>query len=295
MKIYPPAKINLSLQVFGKRADGYHELQTIMMPIALWDEIELEPRAEGIVLEESGSGCPVEQNLAYRAARLFFETSGRPGGVHMRLTKHIPFGAGLGGGSSDAAAVLMALNEMFPAGLTTAELVALAGRLGADCPFFIHGRPALMGERGDRWLADVTLVPRAYLLVIPPFGISTAKVYAGLKIPLTPARDLFTIDDIVKKTIAPEEILVNALEIVAFQLCPELATIKQQLRDAGALGALMSGSGSTVFGVFAGEEQLEQGMHHLPKQMGYRYIPTTRMTGGINGDYRGQGFSGAEQ
>lgn len=293
MRISPPAKINLALQVLGKREDGYHELRTIMTPISLADELELERCPQGITLDAHGCDCAPEANLAYRAARLFFEHTGVTGGVHLRLFKHIPAGSGLGGGSSDAAGTLMALNAMFQTGLPAIELADLAGRLGADCPFFIHGRTMLLGARGDQPLADVDLAERAYLLVIPPFPISTAAVYAGLKIPLTPDRDLFTIERVLKKKLAPEEILFNVLETVAFQLRPELAQIKQDLREAGALGTLMSGSGSTVFGVFDDAAHLSQGMDRIPQRPGYRYLPATRIEGGgIHGDHRGKGVSG---
>lgn len=286
MKVLAPAKLNLYLEVVSKRPDGYHELRTLMMPIALCDEIELEPLATGIVLDESGCDCDVEQNLAYRAARLFFETTAINRGVHLKLAKHIPIGSGLGGGSSDGAHVLMALNELFHANLSPLELSNMAGRLGADCPFFIHGHTAFMGERGDKVLADVQVEDRSYLLVIPPLAISTAQVYGNLKISLTAARDHFTIDTTVEKRVAPENMLMNALEAVAFELCPELAAIKQDLLSAGALGALMSGSGSTVFGVFEDQARLNRGMDRLPRHAGYRYIPTTRMTGGLHGNYR---------
>lgn len=286
MKVFAPAKLNLYLEVVSKRPDGYHELRTLMTPIALCDEIELQPLERGIELEESGSGCGVEQNLAYRAARLFFERTASTRGVRIKLTKHIPVGAGLGGGSSDAAHVLMAMNTLFHANLSQAALAEMAGRLGADCPFFVHGHTALMGERGDRVLMDVQLEERSYLLVVPPIAVSTAKVYGNLKISLTGARERSTIDTIVEKRVAPENVLMNALEAVAFKLCPELAALKEDLLATGALGALMSGSGSAVFGVYQDQEHLRRGMERLSIHEGYRYIPTTRMTGGLHGDYR---------
>jgi len=286
VKILAPAKLNLYLEVISKRPDGYHELRTLMTPISLCDEIELEPLARGIELDESGCGCTVEQNLAYRAACLFFETTAGTRGVRIRLVKHIPLGSGLGGGSSDAAHVLLAMNQLFHANLSQAALADMAGRLGADCPFFIHGRAALMGERGDRVLAEVQLEDRDYLLVIPPIAVSTAQVYANLKISLTEAREHSTIVTTVEERVAPENVLMNALEAVAFKLHPELAELKEELLSSGALGALMSGSGSAVFGVYQDPEHLRHAMERLPRHEGYRYIPTTRMTGGLHGDYR---------
>ena len=295
MKILAPAKLNLYLDVLCKRPDGYHELRTLMTPIALYDEIEVEPLARGIELEESGSGCEVEQNLAYRAARLFFDTTANTRGVRIKLTKHIPIGAGLGGGSSDAAHVLMAMNALFHANLSVAALADMAGRLGADCPFFVHGSTALLGERGDRVLKDVQLEERSYLLVVPPVAVSTAQVYGNLKISLTGTRYHFTIDTIVEERVAPEKILMNALEAVAFKLYPELAALKDDLLFSGALGALMSGSGSTVFGVYQDSEHLRHGMERISRKEGYLYIPTTQLMGGMHGDYRSEGFSGPEQ
>lgn len=286
MKVYAPAKLNLFLEVVSKRPDGYHELRTLMTLINLCDEIELEPLASGIELEEGGCGCEAEQNLAYRAARLFFETTASTRGVRIRLAKHIPVGAGLGGGSSDAAHVLMAMNTLFHANLSQAVLADMAGRLGADCPFFVHGRTAFMGDRGDRVLKDVQLEERCYLLVVPPIAVSTAQVYGNLKISLTEARERSTIDTIVEKRVAPENVLMNALEAVAFKLYPELAALKEELLATGALGALMSGSGSAVFGVYQDQNHLQRGMESLTRHEGYRYIPTTRMTGGLHGDYR---------
>lgn len=275
MKVLAPAKINLYLKVLSKRDDGYHELRTIIKPVSLYDEIELEPALEGVVLEACGCDCPVEENLAYRAARLFIAETGLKEGVRLRLVKHIPSGTGLGGGSSDAAHVLIALNELFGTQLSESELASLAALLGADCPFFIHGRSALMGSRGDSLLSDVHLARRTYLLVIPPFGISTPHVYANLKIPLTLSQEVIKIEEIVKKTLAPEEILVNDLEGVAFELSPELATMKKELLAAGVNGALMSGSGSAVFGVCDGNDHYMDVMGRLVRREGYRYIPTT--------------------
>ena len=143
-----------------------------------------------------------------------------------------------------------------------------------------------MGERGDKLISDVEIEDRIYLLVVPPFGISTAKVYSNLKIPLTQRNFPFNINEIKKEIIAPERLLVNELECSAFGLHPELKTVKEDLLRAGAIGALMSGSGSAVFGVFEDAGHLEHAMSKLGKFEGYRYIPTTRTLGGINGDYR---------
>ena len=280
MKIHAPAKINLSLRVLGKRQDGYHEVQTIMIPVTLFDEIFLEQKSKGVFLKAPGCNCSAEENLAYKAARLFLDKSGKKEGVSVTLVKHIPIGAGLGGGSSDAGSVLLAMNTMFDEPFKKSELMSMARKIGADCPFFLFPRPMLMGSRGDEVLHDVNVEGRAFLLVLPAFGISTAYVYSLFRAPLTQGVDLLKIDGGGNKKIAPERLLVNDLESVAFQLHPELTRIKQELLDVGALGALMSGSGSTVFGVFRDKEHMCTAMDKMPTQEGYSYIPTTGMMEG---------------
>ncbi len=286
MRVLSPAKINLLLEVLGKRNDGYHELLTLMMPVTLFDVLYLEKKKEGIELDAPGCGCPTADNLVFKAAELFRRKTGLNKGITIRIDKEIPFGAGLGGGSSNAAHTLVALNKLFGTGLDESQLSEMAQEIGADCPFFIHGRPAVMGGRGDMLLADVLIEDRAYLLVIPPFGISTARLFSEYKMSLTNSKHAFKIEDITEKRIAPERYLFNELEDNAFELHPEIKTVKVDLIRAGALGALMSGSGSAVFGVFEDAGHLEHAMFKLRKREGYKYIPTTRTLGGVNGDYR---------
>jgi len=293
MKILAPAKINLFLKVLGKREDGYHELLTLMAPVTLFDEIQLERREQGISLKAPGSGCRDKQNLAYKAAALFLEKTGCRGGVSIEILKQIPIGAGLGGGSSDAASVLVGMNKLFHAGLSTDDLMVIAGRIGSDCPFFILGEPYLMGGRGEIPIRKAVLEERFYLIVVPPLEISTALVYSHLKCPLTQGHKPFTISDIsLEKENEPEQLLVNDLESPVFGICPEVMSIKEELLDAGALGVLMSGSGSSVFGVFKNEEHICIGMSRMRRHEGYRYIPTTSLTEASYGDYRGKGVSG---
>jgi 4-diphosphocytidyl-2-C-methyl-D-erythritol kinase len=293
VKILAPAKINLFLKVLGKREDGYHELLTLMTPVALFDEICLDRKEQGISLKAPGSGCREKQNLAYKAAVLFLEETGCKGGASIEILKRIPIGAGLGGGSSDAASVLMGLNKLFQAGLSRRDLMAMAGRIGSDCPFFLLGEPHLMGGRGEIPIRKAVLEQRFYLIVVPPLEISTALVYSHLKCPLTHGHKLFTISDIsIEKGNEPEQLLVNDLESPVFGICPEIRTIKEELLDSGALGVLMSGSGSSVFGVFKNEEHICIGMSRIRRHEGYRYIPTTSLTGVSYGNYRGKGVSG---
>ena len=292
MKVLAPAKINIYLEVLGKRPDGYHELRTIMVPLAFGDDIFVEASRSGIALNAQGCGCSEQDNLAFRAARLFLDSTSIPGGASIEIVKRIPVGAGLGGGSSDAASVLLAMNELFNTGLGEDQLVALARELGADCPFFIYRQAMLMGSRGDVPLQGVNLKDRAYLLVIPPFGISTVEVFSRFTFPLTPDEDRIKIDVVYNDCIAPEQWVANDLEAVAFGIHPELTGIKVELFRAGALKAGMSGSGSAVFGIFESDAHLCNAMSRLTRHEGYSYIPTTRLTGDRYGDYRGQGFSG---
>jgi 4-diphosphocytidyl-2-C-methyl-D-erythritol kinase len=292
VKIFSPAKINIYLEVVGRRPDGYHELRSIMVPLSFGDDILLEQRAAGIDLDAPGCGCADDRNLAYRAARLFIEETGIKGGVSIRITKRIPVGAGLGGGSSNASTVLIALNEMFGAGMGTRELATMAGKLGADCPFFIYRRPLLLGSRGDVPLREVNLEDRAYLIVIPALSISTAFIFSKLSLPLTRTGGRIKIENIDDCCIAPENWVENDLESAACNLYPELTRIKGELLSTGALKAGMSGSGSAFFGVYASQAHLLTAMSRLTRHEGYRYIPTTRLTGDMYGDYRGQGVSG---
>ncbi|MRR14182.1 4-(cytidine 5'-diphospho)-2-C-methyl-D-erythritol kinase, partial [archaeon] len=259
----------------------------------LYDDIVIEKQGSGISLNAEGSGCEEQQNLGYRAAELFLKETGIREGVSIEITKRIPVGAGLGGGSSDAASVLMGMNDLFRAGLTDRELMGLAARIGSDCPFFILKGPYLMGGRGEIPLKPVIIEPRSYLIVVPPFGVSTSLVYSNFKCPLTIDDKSFTINEIsVENGYAPERLLVNELEDPAFGICPEVRQIKTEILDTGALGVIMSGSGSSVFGVFKDEEHLCIGMSRIRRHEGYVYIPTTSLTGGSYGDYGSKGVSG---
>ncbi len=292
MKVLAPAKINIYLRVLGKRPDNYHELSTIMVPISLADEIALEKTGSGITLSAPGSGCSAEQNLAFRAAKLFFETTGISGGVSMEIVKNIPVGAGLGGGSSDASGVLLALDHLYAAGLGKGGLADMAGKLGADCPFFIYRRAMLMGSRGDVPVKHISLENRAFLIVIPPMSIPTAEVYKRYSAPLTLEDDRFKIYKRKSVCIAPELWVLNDLESVVLDIYPDLTSVRKDLIGAGALNAGMSGSGSAFFGIFESDAHLNGALGRLNRREGYRYIPTTRLTGDSYGDYRGEGISG---
>lgn len=254
-----PAKLNLRLKVTGRRPDGYHELVSLMIPVDLCDFLEFTLLPKGVELVWEGLPVPDDEgNLVRRAAKDFFSRSGASGGVHVKVVKNIPVSAGMGGGSSDAAATLLSLNRLCSGPLPAETLKELALRLGADVPFFLEPRPCIARGIGeileplDRW-------PQFwYLIVAPGFQVSTAWVYGNLRLGLTTNEY-----DRIKKGLHAEpwvvsHLLENDLEAVTSARFPVLDRIKKTLLDAGAEGALMTGSGPSVFGVFGSRERAEQ-------------------------------------
>jgi len=262
-----PAKINLFLRVLGKRADGYHDIVSLLQKITFYDELTFSPRPSGIVLNCPGSDLPTsEDNLVFRAAQSVFAYINYPFGVEIKLTKKIPLAAGLGGGSSDAATTLMALNEIFSFGLKKRELMTLGAKLGADVPFFIFGNTALASSIGDKLKAVQNLPELNFVLINPQFPLSTKMVYDNLNLRLTREKinysipRFFALGDVVRE-------LHNDLEEVSLKLHPELNNLKQILLCHGALGALMSGSGPTVFGIFPDEKSAKKAINVLEKEV----------------------------
>ncbi|MEW6355618.1 MAG: 4-(cytidine 5'-diphospho)-2-C-methyl-D-erythritol kinase [Planctomycetota bacterium] len=254
MRVLAPAKLNLYLDVLGKRPDGYHDLQTVMHEINLCDAIRLEKRKRVISLACAGLPAPDgPENLVWRAADMFLSETGIKAGVRIKLTKRIPARRGLGGGSSDAAAVLRGMNALYEAGLSDRDLMGLAARLGSDVPFFIQGGTALCEGRGERVKPIQTSAKFHFLLVLPSFGLSTARVYRELtRKDLTPVLADATILLAAVKRGDFESLsrgVYNRLEKPAFRLRPRLRRIKQYLAAQGCRGVLMSGSGSAVYGV----------------------------------------------
>ncbi len=244
MRFLAPAKINLSLRVLGKRPDGFHEIQSLMTPLSLADEIDIERQdSGGIAFTCDDPLLPTgEANLAYRAAKLFCERGGFAPDLSVALKKKVPHGAGLGGGSSDAAAVLLGLNKMFEAGLTREALAALAAELGSDVPFFIWESAALCRGRGET-VSPVALEEGPPLVLLkPPFGVPTPWAYSRW-------RDAKEIPGIpYAAQVFPWGELVNDLERPVFEKYIFLAFLKRWLlAQPETAGALMSGSGSTVF------------------------------------------------
>ncbi len=247
LRIMAYAKLNLVLRVTGRREDGYHLLQSLFCAVDLADEIILEALPRGIELEAPPELGPPERNLAYRAARLLLEETGL--GVGITLRKKIPAGAGLGGGSADAAAVLVGLNVLYDLGKSKEELMHLGAKLGADVPFFLEKSPAWVEGVGDRVHPVETKVPPAFLLVIPPFSCSTEKVYKAfdeLGIPPSPPGPLSRVPP-----------FLNDLWPAAAHLYPELSRLRAILEGVKSLGVGMSGSGSTLFLAFPSVEEAE--------------------------------------
>jgi 4-diphosphocytidyl-2-C-methyl-D-erythritol kinase len=264
-KLLAPAKLNIRLKVTGRRPDGYHELVSIMVPVSLFDHLELEMTLRGrIRLACKGLSIPDnEENLVYRAAQAFFSRTRRESGLSVKLTKNIPVAAGLGGGSSDAASTLMALNEMCSNPLTSEELAELAVSLGSDIPFFLKNRPCMARGIGEI-LEPIEKWPGFwYVIVTPPVKVSTEWVYANLKLKLTTGEYDSIIKHLESGSFDIAEILENDLETVTVSHFPVIKTIKKSLVDEGAKGALMTGSGPSVFGIFESKDQALSAERHL--------------------------------
>jgi 4-diphosphocytidyl-2-C-methyl-D-erythritol kinase len=259
--------------VTGKRPDGYHNLFSLMCRIGVFDDVHLQLTPEAVRLSCAQASVPSdESNLAHRAATAFFQTLGRPGGVDIRLQKRIPVAAGLGGGSSNAASVLLGLNHLHGRPFTRRQLMAIGRGLGADVPFFIFQAPALAAGIGDRLQRYPALAPYRVLLVCPELSVSTRMVFAGLNLRLTNCRKKITRDRLKKTVYSPAVHSCNDLEAVTLALYPELVPIKHLLSRLGAEGALMSGSGPTIFGLFAEAAAAEAAAAALPGDRGWRVI-----------------------
>lgn len=247
------AKVNLHLQVVGRRGDGYHELRTVFQTIDLADELEVEIGGDGVTLEVPGAGAPAgAENLAFRAAEAFLQRWAPGTGCHLRLTKRIPAGAGLGGGSSDAAATLLALQRLLATPAPPGELWEVARGLGADVPYFLTGGTALGVGRGDEVTALPDLPERELWLVLPPLEISTREVFAGLG-DLTAAPLAPRIGASVQAGKLGWGVLAagaNDLEVVVFERWPLVRRAHRALGEAGATLARLSGSGTALFALF---------------------------------------------
>ena len=254
MKIKAYGKVNISLDVVGKREDGYHLLSMIMQNIDLYDEIEVEKQECGIILECNKSYVPVDnRNLAYKAAEIFKERYDIVDGVKINIEKNIPVSAGLAGGSTDAAAVLKVMNKLFNFNATEEELMELGLKLGADIPYCIHGGTALCEGIGEIITPIKPFRDKIVVLVKPAFGVSTKEVYKNFNLekvkqhPKT-AEIINAIENDDLNFVASN--MKNLLENVTLRKHKILIKIKEEMNACGAINSMMSGSGPTVFAFF---------------------------------------------
>ena len=261
LQVLCPAKVNLYLRVLGRRADGYHDLLSVMQPLSLTDELTVSPTAPGIFLDCDQPDLPRGPgNLVWQAALEFQRATGRKVGVHIFLRKRIPVAAGLGGGSSDAAGALLALNTLAGEPLDAAALHSLAGELGADVPFFLGMGPAVARGTGTQ-LSPLTLPPYWYLLLNPGVRVSTRWVYESLDLKALKGYKILEEGD--RDPEQPESWVHNDLESVTLKKYPQLAEMLATLDGLGARARGMSGSGPTLFGIFPSLEAARQAGREL--------------------------------
>ena len=253
MLLYPNCKINIGLRVVRKREDGYHDLETIFYPVyGLHDELEVERIDDFEFIQEGlAVDCPAEDNLIVKCYLRMRNKHPKIGGIRICFRKNIPFGAGLGGGSSDAAHMAIALNEIFALGLSKEQLAEEVRELGADCPFFIYNTPCYAEGIGDK-LSPIPLDLSGLRLVMikPDCCVSTKEAYAGIK-----PKGCSELANMAQDRSNLFHAAYNDFEDTVFVVHPEIGEIKQRLLDAGAVYAAMSGSGSTVFGLFENDAE----------------------------------------
>jgi 4-diphosphocytidyl-2-C-methyl-D-erythritol kinase len=259
MKILSPAKVNLFLQITGKRPDGFHELFSLMCCLNLFDIIFLEFGGKKIEIESTNRQIPLDEtNVAYRAAALFFNSLKISDGLCIRIEKSLPVAAGLGGGSSNAASVLLGLNQHYGLPFSRDQLMSMGLEIGADVPFFIFQKPAFASGIGEILEAFPGSLPYHILLINPGVEVHTGEIYRNLNLRLTKCKKIITKLFLKQSGFDPSLHLCNDLESVTIAKFPVIESLKRQLLKHGALGALMSGSGPTVFGLFPDLHQAEE-------------------------------------
>lgn len=276
MRVFAPAKINLGLSVLGRRADGYHELHGLMLPLSVGDELEVE-RAGNLSLVVRGSDLPGdEDNLVYRAARAYLDAAGVWDGARIVLHKRLPVASGLGGGSSDAASTLLALEQLYPAGV---DLFALARALGADVPFFLLGGPALAEGVGER-LTPLRLLALDLVLANPGVAVSARDAYAWLDGDgaFTPKLNVAGVLAALPGT--GDLPYFNALQAPVAARVPEIARTLDALREAGLRAPLMSGSGATCFALAETLEEAERAAEQLAAAHPHWWVCAARSMAG---------------
>jgi len=261
-----PAKVNLRLEVLKKRKDGYHELKTILQKISLYDKLRFSLKKEkGIFINSTNPGLPIGKgNLIYQAVQSILKKTDYRRGVDIEIKKKIPLGAGLGGGSSNAAATLMALNQLLRLGLSRKELKGMGLGIGADVPFFLFNGAAIGSGIGER-LKKVELPNLWYILIYPNFEVSTKWAYQNYI--LTKRRFHINLNKLLKNPEGISRILRNDLEGVVSKRYPEIGIMKDMLYSVGALGALMTGSGPTVFGIFSEERDASEAYKRVKRMV----------------------------
>ena len=267
MKINAYAKINLTLNVTGKRSDGYHNVDMIMQSVSLCDHINIEKIFSGIYLTGTGSLAYDKTNLAYKAAKLFFDMAGVRGGARIHIQKNIPMCAGMAGGSSDAAAVLKGLNTLYGNPISKSVLLRLGARLGADVPFCISSVTSRAEGIGDI-ITPIAPMPRKCVLIVkPPISVSTPEAYASLDFENMAHPDAVRAIHAIESGNMPMlySAMANSFEYSIFKKYPEIASIKAKLTELGADASLMSGSGSAVFGIFE-DDAKAQSAHDIFKK-----------------------------
>jgi 4-diphosphocytidyl-2-C-methyl-D-erythritol kinase len=277
VKIRAPAKVNLFLRVVGRRRDGYHLLDTLIVPVSLYDVIKIrrfpatpqQPANPRIRITCDDPIVPLgEDNLAYRAAQLLLEQLDRRMSIGIHIQKRIPMGAGLGGGSTDAATTLLGLNRLFNLNLSAARLERLALRLGADVPFFIRAHPARASGIGEVLHPIRGLVHFWLVILYPGFPVATASVYRKLPKKLTKPTSGNSIRISLRRFDRLPDLLVNDLESVTLESYPKIRSLKEKLLREGAAGGLMTGSGSAVFGVFGSKGLAQRAFDRLRNEEG---------------------------
>lgn len=270
VKIKAMAKVNLGLDVLRRRENGYHDVKMVMQTVDLYDEIIVKKEeGEQISITTNAGELPLnEDNLIYKAAKLIFDKAGKAYGVSIHLDKNIPIAAGMAGGSTDAAATLLALNELFGFGFNKEELAGIGVKIGADVPYCIYGGTCLSEGIGEI-LTKLPDAPDCFIVIAkPPIGVSTKYVYENLHIETVSEHpDMDGMVEAIRSgsLMGVTDKMGNVLETVTIKKYPEIATMKNCLLENGAENALMSGSGPTVFGIFTKKDTADKALEELKK------------------------------
>ncbi|GIW82340.1 MAG: 4-diphosphocytidyl-2-C-methyl-D-erythritol kinase [Gemmatales bacterium] len=278
-----PAKVNLFLEVLGKRGDGYHEIETLMLSLDLCDRLEFRANTTGgiaLVCDQPGLSTGPD-NLVYRAASLLKERSGTRFGAEIQLAKAIPIQAGLGGGSSDAAATLRGLNRLWNLGWSEERLARLGQEIGSDVPFFFHTPAAWCTGRGEQAKRVAVAGPLWLVLVCPPVGIATAEVYRRVRIPDKPVSGVAIRQALADGDVqAIGRLLHNRLQRPAEELCPLVAALRRQLEELHPAGCLMTGSGSALFALGRDRKDAERLANEFTAGLGQEARPRVLLVQG---------------